>query len=133
VGCGTGILAMAIVKAGAKNVIASDNDRDAVIVTEENMKANRIPGGYIKPVLAEGFKHPSLRGEYDLIVANILARPLIDMAPDIKRHLAPGGTVILSGLLRTQEREVLAAYSLVGLKRRQYFRSGDWSALLLTQ
>jgi len=131
VGCGTGILAMAMVKAGAKTVIASDNDRDAVIVTTENRKANRIPAPYIRPVLAEGFDHPALRGKYDLIVANILARPLIELAPDIRRHLAPGGAVILSGLLVSQEREVLAAYNLNGLHRRQYFRSGDWSALLL--
>jgi len=131
-GCGTGILAMALVKAGARNVIASDNDRDAVIVTEDNMKANDIPAHCIKPVLAEGFDHQALDGQFDLIVANILARPLIDLAPDIKRHLAPGGSVILSGLLTTQEQDVLAAYTPLGLHLHDHFRAGDWSALLLS-
>src|SRR3546814_18092172 len=78
-----------------------------------------------------GFDHPALGGTYDLIVANILAHPLIELAPDIRRHLAPGGTVILSGLRTTQEPEVLAAYTPLGLHCRRHFRAGDWSALLL--
>ena len=133
VGCGTGILAMAMVKAGAREVIASDNDPDAVTVTRENMALNRIPKAAIHTYLAAGFRHPALAGTYDLIVANILARPLIELAPDIERHLARGGRVILSGLLVKQEREVLAAYNLVGLHRRQHCRLGEWSALLLTR
>ena len=133
VGCGTGILAMAMVKAGARDVMASDNDPDAVTVTRDNRALNRIPKAAIRTCLAAGFRHPALAGTYDLIVANILARPLVELAPEIERHLAPGGRVILSGLLVRQEREVLAAYSLVGLYRRQHCRLGEWSALLLTR
>jgi ribosomal protein L11 methyltransferase len=132
VGCGTGILAMALAKAGLEDVTATDNDPIAITVTRENMELNGLPAAAMTTLVAEGFQHEALEGkQYDLIVANILAGPLIALAPDMARHAAPGAEIILSGLLTSQEKEVLAAYAKMGFARRQHFRSGEWSALLL--
>lgn len=132
-GCGTGILAMALARTGAGHVVASDNDPAAVAVARENRERNRLPRHRVRVILADGFQHPLLQGRFDTIVANILARPLIKMSCRLARHAAPGGTVILSGVLRTQEKEVLAAYQRGGLVRRQHFRLGEWSTLVLAK
>jgi len=131
-GCGTGILALAMAKLWGVKVLAADNDPDAVTVTRENAERNGLRH-LIRPLRSEGYRAAALEraGPFDLIVANILARPLIDMAADLARHLAPGGRAILSGLLIEQEAEVLAAHRALGLRCEARRHHGDWSALLL--
>lgn len=129
-GCGTGILAMGLAKATRAPVMASDIDPEAVRVTAENARLNRLHG-FLRPVTAVGLGHPSLarRGPYDLILANILAKPLVRLAPAIAREAS--GRVVLSGLLVEQEAMVLNAYRAQGLSLRDRRRIDGWSTLLL--
>lgn len=131
-GCGTGILALAMAKLWTVTVLAADNDPDAVAVTRENAERNGLQD-LIRPLRSEGYGAAALKrgGPFDLVVANILARPLMEMAPDLVRHLAPGGRAILSGLLIEQENEVLSAHRALGLRCETRQHHGDWSALLL--
>jgi ribosomal protein L11 methyltransferase len=131
-GCGTGILALAMAKLWGVEVLAADNDPDAVAVARGNAERNGL-ADLVRPLRSEGYRAPALKrgGPFDLIVANILARPLIEMAGDLARHLAPGGRAILSGLLIEQEPEVLAAHRAQGLRCEARRHHGDWSALLL--
>ena len=137
-GCGTGILALAIakarpnIKARRMAVLATDIDAEAVRVTRLNAKRNGL-APWVRAHRADGYHAAIIRrsGPYGLIIANILARPLAQMAPALARNLAPGGKVILSGLLVEQERQVLAPHLAQGLAlRRRYSRDG-WLALLL--
>ncbi|MHA1571357.1 MAG: 50S ribosomal protein L11 methyltransferase, partial [Alphaproteobacteria bacterium] len=131
-GCGTGILALAIAKARRVPVLATDIDPEAVRITRLNSRRNGLTP-WVRAVRADGYNAPEIRrsGPYGLIIANILARPLAQMAPALARNLAPGGKVILSGLLEDQERQVLAPHLAQGLAlRRRYSRDG-WLALLL--
>jgi ribosomal protein L11 methyltransferase len=138
IGCGTAVLGMAAARvwAGqlAQPVIVSDNDPVAVAVAEANVAANGLTGA-LMPVLAEGFDAPAIAAAapFDLIFANILKGPLIALAPDMARHLAPGGRVILSGLLTSQADEILAHYARLGINPEQHDRIGDWSILTLTR
>jgi ribosomal protein L11 methyltransferase len=113
---------------------ASDIDPVAVRETRANARANGL-APWIDGVAAAGLAAPALagRGRFDLIVANILARPLVRLAPSLDRALAPGGALVLSGLLRKQERQVLAAYLPLGFRLRRRFTLGDWPTLLLDQ
>jgi ribosomal protein L11 methyltransferase len=131
-GCGTGILALAMARLWGVRVLAADNDPDAVKVTKENAARNGLKP-LVRVLRSEGYEAALLKraAPFDLIVANILARPLIEMAPDLARHLAPGGRAILSGLLIEQEGEVLAAHRALGLRCEARRHHGDWSALLL--
>ncbi len=131
-GCGTGILAMAMAKARPRSVLAADIDPEAVRITRLNTHRNGL-AHRVQAVRADGYNAPEIRrsGPYGLIIANILARPLAQMAPALARNLAPGGKVILSGLLVEQERQVLAPHLSQGLAlTRRYTRDG-WLALLL--
>lgn len=129
-GCGTGILALAAQKLWPEaQVTASDMDAVSVRVSQRNAKENAAPG--IRFHTAPGLRHRALRQNYDLILANILARPLIHLAGGITEQLAPGGVAILSGLLTTQEGEVLLAYRSRGLRLARAFRHEGWSALVL--
>jgi ribosomal protein L11 methyltransferase len=132
-GCGTGILALAASRAGARAVLAVDNDPVAVKVACENARLNGLRPR-MRASLGEGYRRRPLsrtRRRYDLVLANILSRPLQRMAPDLRRVLAPGGRAVLSGLLRRQEPEVLAAHRAQGLVLERRLRLGDWSVLLL--
>ncbi len=131
-GCGTGVLALAAARALRRPVLASDIDPLAVTVTRDNARNNGA-GPQIGAVTAPGLKHRRIadRAPYDLIFANILARPLIALAGDLTRSLAPGGTVILSGLTRDQEQSVRAAYRNRGLVPSSPLRLGNWSTLVL--
>lgn len=131
-GCGTGLLAIGAAKLWRKPVIASDIDAIAVAVTRENAAANG-EAPLIRAVTADGLAHPALAAQapYDLIVANILAGPLTRLAPEIARALAPGGTLVLSGLLRWQENLVTGFYRAQGQVFRRARRDGSWSALVL--
>ncbi len=129
-GTGTGLLAIGAAKLWKKKVLASDIDPVAVEVTRENAKANGV-GPWVQAVVADGLDNPLLKNgaPYDLIVANILASPLTRLAPSIQRALAPGGTLVLSGLLRNQELMVISFYT--GLRFVSRHRDGPWSALVL--
>lgn len=131
-GCGTGLLAIGAAKLWRKSVLASDIDPVAVEVTNENARANG-EAPLIRALTADGLDHPALaaKAPYDLIIANILAGPLTRLAPAIARALAPGGMVVLSGLLQWQENLVLSFYRPHGLQLRNARREGVWSALTL--
>ena len=130
IGTGTGVLAIAIAKIARCNVLASDIDPVAVRITRNNAKKNGV-APFISAVTAKGFGHPALhaRAPYDLIVANILARPLVSLAPAFRAHLRPGGTLVLSGILRTQETMVTSALRMQGLYLRSRKPKGDWVTL----
>jgi ribosomal protein L11 methyltransferase len=127
-GAGTGLLAIGAVKLWKRRVTASDIDPVAISVTRENARANDV-GGKVTALVADGLTHPGLQGPYDLIIANILAGPLTRLARGIVAALAPGGTLVLSGLLRNQENMVLSFYQ--GLRLVDRRREGPWSALVL--
>lgn len=132
VGCGSGILSIAMAKRLRRPVLASDLDAEAVRVAAENARHNRVAGS-IQVVRAAGYRHRLIRHRrpYDLVAANILARPLCMLARDLSRHLAPDGRAILSGLLAHQEPMVLAAHRQSRLVLDRHWRSDGWSALTL--
>lgn len=133
-GCGTAILAMGLAKAGVRRVVAADIDPESVRVSRENMRLNRIGRG-VEIHVADGFRHRAIKAgaPYPLIVANILAKPLVILAGGMRRHCAPGGRVILSGLLVAQEPMVLNAYRLQGFSLLERHRIDGWSTLILTR
>ncbi|MEO5373612.1 MAG: 50S ribosomal protein L11 methyltransferase [Alphaproteobacteria bacterium] len=131
-GCGSGILALAIARAWRVPVVAADIDPDAVVVTAFNARGNGLKG-LVRAMEGDGFKARAVRaaGPYDLIVANILARPLARMAHRLCASLRPGGTVILSGLLVRQERQILAAFRPQGLRLEHRVVIEPWITLVL--
>ncbi|MDC0860752.1 50S ribosomal protein L11 methyltransferase [Planktomarina temperata] len=131
-GCGTAVLAMSAARMGAAHVLASDIDPVAVEVALANVKANGLVGR-VACVESVGFDSPVLRASapFDLIFANILKGPLIELAPDIAAHLAPGGRAILSGLLVEQADEIVEVYQGQGLALETREDLGEWSALTL--
>ena len=133
-GCGAGVLALAMARLWRVPVIASDIDPWAVAVAKANSRKNNLHP-WVRPVLADGFAHPALckLAPYDLIMANILARPLQRLAPAIAGHLAPGGRVVLSGLLAKQDAQVRSAYRGQGLSLVSRQRIGGWLTLELAR
>jgi ribosomal protein L11 methyltransferase len=131
-GCGTGVLAIAMARLWRSPVLAADIDPVAVGVTHDNARTNET-APHVRAITADGLTHRAIRSRapYDLIVANILAGPLTRLAPSISRALAPAGFVLLSGLLQWQENLVVSFYWPHGLKLRARKRDGNWSALLL--
>jgi ribosomal protein L11 methyltransferase len=131
-GCGSGILALAAAALWQVPVLAADNDPKAVAVARANARGNGL-ARLVRVVRSDGYRSPALRraAPFDLITANILANPLLAMAPDLARHLAPGGVAVLAGLLRRQEQAVLAAHAAVGLALLRRRRLGEWSVLAL--
>jgi len=131
-GTGTGVLAVAAAKALKIGVLASDVDPPSVQVARENARLNET-GDLVQVICATGFSAPSFaqRGPFDLVLANILANPLRQLATPIARHLAPGALVILSGLLTHQAPGVIAAYRARGLVPQKHLRIEGWSSLLL--
>ena len=131
-GCGTAVLAMSAARMGAAHVLASDIDPVAVEVALANVNANGLVGR-VACVESIGFDSPVLRAgaPFDLIFANILKGPLIELAPDMAAHLAPGGRAILSGLLVEQADEIVEVYQGQGLALETREDLGEWSALTL--
>lgn len=131
-GCGTGVLALAAAKATATRVLASDIDPEAVRVTELNAARNNL-APRIHAVTAAGLHHPAIRAAapYDVIFANILARPLASLAKGLSQLLAPGGIVILSGLTRDQLRWISACYRARGFVPLHTIRIENWVAIAL--
>lgn len=138
IGTGTGLLAFAALALWpTAKCIATDIDPVAIDVARDNALINGVKVGHDSGELlltaADGLDSPLLaaRKPFDLIIANILAGPLIELAKDFASSLAPGGVIILAGLLDTQAGEVAAAYGELGLSVRDR-RAGDWPVLVLT-
>ncbi|MCA0939146.1 50S ribosomal protein L11 methyltransferase [Salipiger pacificus] len=132
IGCGTAVLGMAAARIWPNPVIVSDIDEVAVEVAEANVRANDLTDKVIC-VEAAGFGHPDLaaRAPFDLVFANILKQPLIDLAPDMAAHLAPGGYAILSGILIRQADEVVEAYAAQSVELVRRDEIGEWVTLTL--
>jgi ribosomal protein L11 methyltransferase len=131
-GAGSGVLAMAAAKLWRVPVLAVEMDRPSVQVAGANARINGL-GAAITFLEAAGYRHSlvSRRGPYELIVANILAEPLIAMAGDLRRHLAPGGYAVLAGLMAAQKKGVVARHRAVGLRLVETLAFGDWVTLVL--
>lgn len=133
IGTGTGILAIAAARRLHRRVRASDIDAAAVAVARRNTRRNGV-AGLVRLCAAPGYRGRALRGQhYDLVLSNILARPLALMARDLRRTLAPGGRAVLSGLLARQEEIVLAAHRGLGITLERRYRIDGWSTLVLSR
>jgi ribosomal protein L11 methyltransferase len=138
IGTGTGLLAFAAL-ALWPHALATASDIDPVCtgVVQVNAANNGVAlgarAGALMMVVADGMADPLLRarGPYDLLIANILAGPLAELAPDFARAVAPGGNVLVAGLLTTQERATRAAYARAGFRHAARLVKGDWSILWL--
>jgi len=132
IGCGTAVLAMAAARVYPGRVIASDIDAVAVDVARANAQINGL-ADRIDCLEAAGFGHPRLAAAapFDLVFANILKGPLIDLAPAMGAHIATGGLAVLSGLLVVQAEAVQAAYVAAGFTLRQREDIGEWCTLVL--
>lgn len=134
-GCGSGVLAIAAAQALPQaSIVASDIDGEAVRVAAANIRSNRL-GGRIRVYTATGLAHAALRGDgsFDLVTANILAGPLIGLAPHLARAIMPGGIAILSGLLADQAREVAAAYRMSGFRLQEKQILTGWATLVVAR
>lgn len=131
-GTGSGILAMAAARLLRRPVLATDIEPWSVRVARENAAANGV-GRLVRVKLADGWRDPAISraAPYDLVFANILARPLCRMARELAAHLAPGGTAILAGLLEEQRQLVLAAHRRQGLLLERTLNEGAWATLVL--
>ena len=125
VGCGSGILGIACLLLGARHVDALDVDSDAVQATLENARVNRVADA----LAASTRELTSLQGRYPLVLANIETKVLVPLAPQLMHKVAPGGQLMLSGVLRSQASQVLRAYSGFACVGRP--SDGDWVALIL--
>ena len=134
VGCGSGVLAIAAAKCWPARVLAVDNDPIAVRVARTNVGLNGV-ARHVRVEQAESYGHSAVRHSrpFDLILANILADPLVELAPALARHLAPGGHAVLSGLLDRQAEAVVAAHRREGLQLVGRIALGPWMALVLAQ
>lgn len=130
VGAGTGVLAIAAAKTGTPRAVGTDIDPVSVRISNENAKLNAAKARFVH---ANGLNHRLVRQDapYDLVFANILARPLVGLSQSIRGALKPGGLVILSGLLRTQERFVKAAYLSHGFRVVRRIHRDAWCTLVM--
>lgn len=133
-GTGSAVLAIAVAKRARTPVLATDIDPVATKVAAQNCKLNEV-GSFVHCITAQGFAHATIdqNSPFELIIANILAKPLMKMAPDISRHLAPGGDVVLSGILSQQRWRVLAAFRQAGLFHVKTLWREGWVTLHLTR
>ena len=131
-GTGTGVLAIAAAKAQHRFVLASDIDPLSVRVARQNALLNGV-GNWVQTIEATGFAGPQFaqHAPFDLVLANILANPLRQMATPMARHLAPSALLILSGLLPHQAPGVIAAYRARGLVLRRHLQIEGWSSVLM--
>lgn len=130
VGAGTGVLAIAAARTGSAVTVGTDIDAVSVRIARENAVINRAATRFVR---ADGLSHRAVAAHapYDLVFANILARPLVRLSQPIRRALKPGGTAILSGLLRSQARYVLAAYQSRGFRLERRIHRDAWATLVL--
>lgn len=134
IGCGSAVLAMAAAKIWPGTVLAGDIDPVAVEVAQSNVLANDL-AGRVECYEATGFDHPAITAAapFDLVFANILKGPLIDLAPDMAAHVQRGGFVILSGILNEQADEVVQVYTENGFNLTHHEQIVEWSTLTLTK
>jgi ribosomal protein L11 methyltransferase len=131
IGTGSGVLAIAAAKALHRKVLASDIDCAAVRVARHHIGRNGL-AGRVRAVCAPGYRGRLVRrSKYDLIFANILARPLAHMARDLRRAIAPDGRAVLAGLLKRQEALVVAAHRAQGLVLERRLVIDGWSTLIM--
>ena len=132
-GTGSGILAIGAWKLWKTPVLAVDNDPECVRVTEHHREINKVPQGKTDmiSVVGDGFVTPEVleKKPFDLVIANILAGPLKDMAADLIAVSDENGFVILSGILNEQACSVIEAYKKLNLKNK--YEVGDWTTLVL--
>jgi ribosomal protein L11 methyltransferase len=133
-GCGSGILAIAMAKLWRAPVLAADADGEAVAVTRRNARLNRV-GDRVRAIRADGYHAPGIRAArpFDLIVCNILARPIKRMAAGLARGLEPGGVAVLSGFLERDAGGVLFAHRASGLRLVRRITIDGWQTLVLTR
>ncbi len=131
-GCGSGILAMAFCKASRGRALGIDSDPPSIKIAKENSFSNGLKD-FVRVKTSLGYRDLLVgqEGPYDLVMANIFARPLCLMAKDIRPHLKPGGWAVLSGILQRQTNAVLAAHRAQGLFLVKRLRLGEWTALAL--
>jgi ribosomal protein L11 methyltransferase len=131
-GTGSGVLAIALAKALRQPVLATDIDPVSVAVASENARRNGV-GHTVRTITAAGVAHPVIRSRapFDLVVANILAEPLRRLAPDVVPLLAPGGMLVLAGILTTQSSRVIAAYRAQGARLVRARNREGWTTLVL--
>ncbi len=134
IGTGTGVLAIAIAKCTNNFVFASDNDPIAVKIAQENAKINGVEEKMLC-FKAEGFEHQIIKDNapFDLITANILAQPLIDMASDMSQTTMANGKIILSGILDTQAAKLITAYENVGFMLVERLIKNEWTTVIFTK
>jgi ribosomal protein L11 methyltransferase len=132
IGTGTGVLAIAAAKALKTNVLASDIDRSALMVARENARLNRA-APLVEFIHAAGLgaHRFGAQGPFDLILANILLGPLLRLARPMRRLLAPGGRVVLSGLLTSHAQAALTAHRAQGLVLERRIVLDEWTTLVL--
>lgn len=132
IGTGTGVLAIALAKRLEAVILATDIDPIAVTTTIDNAVENGV-GEQIDAIEATGLDHDEItaRAPYDLVVANILAGPLTELAPGVGTITQPGGTAILSGILNTQADGVIAAYQTAGFALKDHLKRKEWTTLVL--
>jgi ribosomal protein L11 methyltransferase len=131
-GTGSAVLAIALAKLAAFPVLATDIDPVATEVATANVELNGV-SALVETATATGFDHPvfARRGPFDLIVANILAGPLMEIAPEMAAHLKPGGSLVLSGILDRQHDAVLAAYVAQGFRHIRTLHLEGWVTIHL--
>ncbi len=131
-GTGSAVLAIALARIARIPILATDIDPVAIEVAARNARLNQVTR-YIETRTAPGFHDPAFarRAPFDLIVANILARPLMRLAPDMRRSLAPGGSLILSGILERQRNAVVSAYVGQGFRHVKTLWREGWVTLHL--
>jgi ribosomal protein L11 methyltransferase len=131
-GTGSAVLAIAIAKLAPIPVLATDIDPVAVAVAAENVALNGV-ADHVTTATADGFDDRVFvtHGPFELIVANILAGPLMELAPQMRRHLAPSGTLVLSGILERQHDAVVEAYAAQGFRRVETLHREEWVAIHL--
>ena len=134
IGCGTGVLAIAAARALRRRVVAGDIDAVSVAVARDNVRLNRA-GAFVRVIRSDGLDDRCLRkgGPYDLVFANILLAPLVRLATPIRRVTAPGGRVVLSGLLAAQERPALAAWRSRGFRFERRVVLDGWVTLVVAR
>jgi len=132
IGCGTAVLGMAAARVWPEPVLVSDIDAVAVEVAAANVAANGLDGR-LRCVEAAGFDHPDLQdaAPFDLVFANILKGPLVELAPDMAGATGAGGFAILSGILNPQADDVVAAYDGAGFDVHHREEIGEWTTLTL--
>ncbi len=133
-GTGSGILAIAVAKRLNKQIWASDNDETAIEIAKRNLAENKV-SDLVNIVKAEGFEHESLKNNapFNLVIANILADPLIKLAKYMDKYCAKNCALILSGILSEQAANIITAYQHFGFNLERRFNRGEWVSLLMVR